>query len=112
MISNFIEKYALDQFPFRDNFLKLKTFSDYNILRKLDSSNLFINDNHIYKLDYPLNESEIYNFADKLNQFYKISLIDSKYMSTSNLKYFIEFNNQYILFLYNTSIINNSSMLK
>ena len=42
----------------------------------------------------------------------KITLVDTRYISPKILKQYIEFNNQDILFLYSTSIINNSYTLK
>ena len=42
----------------------------------------------------------------------KITLIDLRYINSNLLTEYIEFNNQDILFLYNSTIINNSEMLK
>lgn len=42
----------------------------------------------------------------------KITLIDLRYISANLIGDFITFDNQDVLFLYNTSIINNSTMLK
>ena len=42
----------------------------------------------------------------------KITLVDTRYISPKILNKYIEFNNQDILFLYSTSIINNSYSLK
>ena len=42
----------------------------------------------------------------------KITLVDTRYISPKILNQYIEFNNQDILFLYSTSIINNSYTLK
>ena len=42
----------------------------------------------------------------------KITLIDTRYISPKILSQYIEFNDQDILFLYSTSIINNSYTLK
>ena len=85
------EQYTLDQFPFRDRFLKLKTFVDYNILDKLDSNELFTYDNHIYKLDYPLNEKEVYKFTEKLNHLYET------YLKSMNVYYSVIPDKNYFL---------------
>lgn len=47
-----------------------------------------------------------------LNGYKKITLVDLRYMNSSLLSQFIDFNNQDILLLYNTTIINNSDMIK
>lgn len=85
------EKYTLDQFPFRDTFLKVKTFVDYNLLKKLDSNNLFTYEDHIYKLDYPLKESEVYKFSEKLNTIY------NTYLTSMNVYYSVIPDKNYFL---------------
>lgn len=48
-----------------------------------------------------------------LEGYSKITLIDLRYISTESLKTYIDFSqNQDVLFLYNTQILNNSLMLK
>ena len=47
-----------------------------------------------------------------LNGYRKITLLDIRYMNSSLIPKYIEFENQDILFLYGTSIINNSTILK
>ncbi|WP_286173019.1 DHHW family protein [Caproiciproducens sp. MSJ-32] len=47
-----------------------------------------------------------------IDRYYKITLIDLRYISPSLLETIIKFNNQDILILYNTLIINNSSIIK
>lgn len=42
----------------------------------------------------------------------KITLIDTRYVKTDNLDKYIQFNNQEVLFLYSTLVLNNSSTLK
>lgn len=42
----------------------------------------------------------------------KITLIDLRYIDYKMLKDYIKFNNQDVLFIYNTNIINNSDMLR
>lgn len=44
--------------------------------------------------------------------YYKITVVDTRYISPKVLDQFIEFNDQDVLFLYNTLIINDSSSLK
>lgn len=47
-----------------------------------------------------------------LDAYSKITLVDLRYISSDMIGDFITFDNQDVLFLYNTSIINNSTMLK
>lgn len=67
------------------------------------------------------NDKELVIFRDSftsslapliISEYSKITLIDTRYMSNILLKDFIEFNNQDILFLYSSAVINNSAMLK
>lgn len=44
--------------------------------------------------------------------YYKITLVDLRYMNMSNLSNYIDFNNQDVLILYNTLIINNSDTIR
>lgn len=88
------EKYTLDQFPFRDSFLKAKTYIDYNILGKLSINDLFSNEGYIYKLDYHLNEKEVLNFSNKLNSLCKDKLQGNKvyYSVIPDKNYFLDEN--------------------
>ena len=46
------------------------------------------------------------------SKYSKITLIDTRYISPKLLLNYIEFNNQDILFMYSTLVINNSYSLK
>lgn len=46
------------------------------------------------------------------SEYSKITLIDIRYISSSLLGNYVNFNNQDVLFLYGTEVINSSSMLK
>lgn len=61
------EKYALDQFPFRDIFRSIKAFFNLNILKNNDNNKYVLKDNYIYKLEYPLNEKSVNNFINMIN---------------------------------------------
>lgn len=53
------------------------------------------------------------SLAPLLVSSYKtITLVDTRYMSPKILGNYIDFNNKDVLFIYNTSIINNSYSLK
>lgn len=47
-----------------------------------------------------------------ISEYSKITLIDTRYMASTLIKDFIEFDNQDVLFLYSSAVINNSTMLK
>lgn len=75
-VFNSFEDYALDQFAFRENFRNLKSLIQFNILKKKDNNNIFIKDDAIYKLEYPLNEKKVNNFIQKINNLYENYLKD------------------------------------
>lgn len=77
------DKYATDQFIFRDFFRKIKTNYEFKILRKRDYNNLFIYNNSIYKMEYPLKENMIKKAAEKINS------INEKYLNNMNCYYAI-----------------------
>lgn len=47
-----------------------------------------------------------------LSEYEKITLVDVRYMMSSLLDRYIEFNNQDILFLYNSGVVNNSKTIR
>lgn len=63
------EKYALDQFPFRDNFRSAKAMFSYSIFNKSDNNGIYIKNGFVSKLDYPLNESSIKRAASRFELF-------------------------------------------
>ncbi len=79
--SNSLDTYLLDHFPLRDNFLSLKAYYSYNILRKIENNNLVINKAQIYKMENT-NYKSIDNYYDYitktmsyLNPNNKVSLV-------------------------------------
>lgn len=93
-------------------------------LNNLDSYDVYLDGASSYiEITNPKNKSgkELVIFRDSfgsslaplLIEFYsKIILIDIRYMNSDSYLKLIEFNNQDILFLYSTLIVNNSSTLK
>ena len=65
-----IEEYAMDQFLLRDEFRSIKTFVKLDILRQKDNNGLFIVDENIHKIEYPLDEKSVLNVAQKINNVY------------------------------------------
>lgn len=64
------ESYTLDQFVGRDEFRKIKAYTAFNIFKKKDNNNIFVKDDYIFKLEYPLNETKVNSFISKMNNLY------------------------------------------
>ncbi len=94
-----IEEYAMDQFPLRDEFRSIKTFVKLDILRQKDNNGLFIADNSIYKIEYPLDEKSVLNVADKINNIYNKYLnneFNVFYSIIPDKNYFLDDNSIYL----------------
>lgn len=76
-MSNF-EKYALDQFIFRDAFRGIKARVLFNVFNQKDNNNIYIKEGHAIKYDNTLNESEVENAAAKINKLNNTLLKDMK----------------------------------
>lgn len=77
------EKYVEDQFIERDLFRGIKSFWSTKIFAQKDDNNLFEKDNAIYKMEYPLSESNVQKSAQKINEVYE------KYLKGMNVYYSI-----------------------
>ena len=77
------EDYVADQFVARDLFRTMKSVWSINILKQKDNNNLFIKDQAIYKMEYPLSEKNIEKSAEKINNVYE------KYLQNMNVHYAI-----------------------
>ena len=53
------EDFTLDQFPLRDGFRSLKAMVHYKVLGQRDNNGIYLQDGHIAKLEYPLNEPAV-----------------------------------------------------
>lgn len=108
-ITNKFEDYALDQFAFRDNFRSLKAFIQFNLLGKLDYNNMFVKDNYIYKIEYPLKENKVNSFVNKINNIYNTYLQDMNvyYSIIPDKNYYLD--NNYLKMNYDKliNIVNN-----
>lgn len=94
---------------------KVNSFDKYEVY--LDGASSFI---EIYNKNNKI-KKELVIFRDSyasslvpllINSYSKITLIDTRYISSINYKNLIEFTNQDVLFLYSTMLVNNSSTLK
>jgi len=89
-----IEKYLLDQFPYRDEFRSIKANFNYKILNRLDNNNIYLKDNYIFKSNYPTNKKSINNFIKqtekikslfkKNNKTYMLIIPDKNYYLNDN----------------------------
>lgn len=73
-ISDKFEKYAIDQFVGRDFFRSIKAFFNINILQYKDNNKLYVRNDEIYKIEYPLNEEKVKKSALKINEIYQTYL--------------------------------------
>ena len=65
------EDYALDQFPFRDGFRRLKAGFQYGVLRQKDNNGIYLADGYAVKQEYPLNQSSVDHFLEKMNYLHE-----------------------------------------
>ena len=77
------EEYAVDQFIGRTALRSVKSFWSKYIFRNKDNNGLFLKDNSIYKIEYPLNEANVQKSADIVYHVYE------KYLKGMNLYYAI-----------------------
>ena len=73
------EKYTTDQFALRDTFRVIKSLFNINVYNQKDNNNLFKKNNAIYKMDYPLSETNLNKSLDRIANVY------NKYLSNKNM---------------------------
>ena len=78
-LSTDFESYAVDQVAFREEFRTLKSFFNVNIFGQKDNNSYFEKDGAIYKMEYPLLET---NVDKTLNV---IKNVCDKYLSKANI---------------------------
>lgn len=96
------ENYAVDQFVGRDTYRTIKAFYSTSIYNQKDNNNLFEKDGAIYKMEYPLNETNIKKSAIKMNEVYNAYLknMDVYYAIIPDKNYYLE-NDDHLKFDYN-----------
>lgn len=75
------ETYTLEQFPLRDEFRGLKSFTALKVLRQKDNNDLFLAENHIFKVDYPTSTDSAVRAAKIFSD------INGKYLKDSDNVY-------------------------
>ena len=95
------EDYAVDQFAGRDTFRTIKAFYSTSIYKQKDNNNLFEKDGAIYKMEYPLNETNIRKSATKISDVYNIYLknMNVYYAIIPDKNYYLE-NDDHLKFDY------------
>lgn len=89
--TNNLDDYLVDQFVFRNEFISLNSDINRNILNKIDDKDVYIIDDNIYEINYPLNEKNTIDFVNKINY------ISEKYFENENVYYSIVPDKSYFL---------------
>ena len=90
-VSKDFEEYAMDQFVGRDLLRSIKSLFNFEIYRQKDNNKLFIENDSIYKIEYPLKEELIEKTAKRIEQ------IKEKYLKNMNVYYAIVPDKNYFL---------------
>lgn len=64
------ETAAPDCFPMRDTFRKIKALSQLSLFQQSDNNNIFYTENHLSKLNYPLDENMTEHAAERFENLY------------------------------------------
>ena len=94
------ENYVVDQFPERDSFRRVKAlFSEY-IFNKKDNNSLYLADDHISKIEYPVNDEMLDYAQERFDFLYNTYLKDKDvnvYLSiVPDKNYFLAKENGYL----------------
>lgn len=72
------DNYAVDQFPFRDWFRKVKAQVQYSVLRAKENNGLAYRDGYLTKIDTTLNTASVENAVEKFRAIYETWLKDGQ----------------------------------
>lgn len=70
------EDYTLDQFPLRDQFRTLKAATSLFVFRQKDNNDMYIQQDHASKLDYPIHENSISYACERFQFLYDNYMAD------------------------------------
>lgn len=70
-VSDEFEEYAMDQFIGRDSLRGIKNMFHTQILRQKDNNGLFLLEDCIYKIEYPLNKASVEKSAKTIQNIYQ-----------------------------------------
>lgn len=65
------EEYAMDQFPYRDGFRRIKAHTAFDLMRQKDVNGVYVSEGYASKLEYPENEGAIERAAEKFQYLYE-----------------------------------------
>lgn len=71
------EDFTLDQFPLRDRFRQVKSLFQYYGLNQSDNNGIYLVDDVVAKLEYPLNETSVRYATGRLQYLYETYLQDT-----------------------------------
>ena len=91
------EQYVTDQMVKREEFRKLKSELELYLFRKKDNNSIYMYQNKLIKIEYPLNEKSILNATNKINEIQKNYLEGMKcYYAIAPDKNYFTNRNEYI----------------
>lgn len=71
------ESYTLDQFPLRDSLRRIKAEITLKIFNQSDNNGIYVVNDYVSKLEYPLNEQSVDRAADRFTYVYNKYLKDT-----------------------------------
>ena len=71
------EDFTLDQFPLRDRFRQVKSLFHYYALQQSDNNGIYLVDDTVAKLEYPLNNASVKYATGRLQYLYETYLTDT-----------------------------------
>ena len=77
------EDYATDQFPLRDSFRTIKSYTAFYLLRQRDAGGIYLKDGYASKLEYPLDTDSLDYAAARFERIYE------KYLNGKNVKIYL-----------------------
>ncbi|MDO4567807.1 MAG: DHHW family protein [Clostridia bacterium] len=86
-----VDEYAADQFVLRDSFRALKALTQLCAFQRLDNNDVYVQNGHLAKLEYPLNEHAVIQVANAINR------VLSDYLDGMNVYYSIVPDKNYYL---------------
>lgn len=72
-----LESFTQDQFPLREGFRQVKAVFSRFFLQKGDNNGIYLAENQLGKLEYPLNEHSVQKAKEKFGKIYETYLQDS-----------------------------------
>jgi len=71
------EDFTLDQFPMRDGVRQIKSLFSYHVLNQKDNNGIYLVEDTVAKIEYPLNKVSVEYALGRLNYLYDTYLTDT-----------------------------------